>query len=316
MYLKSLYPDVPKVPAQNVHHICFNRSDQIEWKNHTLHIEATTGKRRSFREFYERVIDGATALGSPISADGLGLNGEDGEIVGILGENSMDYIVLAHSLLAITTPFTMFSHYYTSFELARALQVSKATRIFVQPRYLSLVQKVAKDAGFPDDRIYTFDGQVTGRRSFDNMIQQVRKNSVPRIAVRPAGKDTLAYLVFSSGTTGLPKGICGQLKPFFYCTRVYREYAAVMISHGNIAYSMLQAVVTATEAEKVQTPPKYSTPEGFAVLLAFLPIHHTFGIHGLCFRAFLQQATQVLLSQWNIDIALKLIPKFANIFQC
>jgi acyl-CoA synthetase (AMP-forming)/AMP-acid ligase II len=100
----------------------------------------------------------------------------------------------------------MFSHYYTSFELAHALRLSKATRIFVQPQFLPLVQKAAQDVGFPNDHIYIFEGRINGRRNFSEMIHQVRQNSVPRLAVRPAGKDTLAYLMFSSGTTGVPKG--------------------------------------------------------------------------------------------------------------
>jgi hypothetical protein len=89
MYLKSMYPDVPNMPPQNFHHHMFDRPDQNEWTNHTLHIDAVTGKKRTYREFYERVMDGATALGGPVSEQGLALKGEDGEIVGILGENSM-----------------------------------------------------------------------------------------------------------------------------------------------------------------------------------------------------------------------------------
>jgi hypothetical protein len=92
MYLKSMYPDVPNVPAQNIHDIVFHRADQKDWENYTLHIDAATGRKRTYHEFYERVMDGATALGSPISVKGLGLQGDSGghlEIVGILGENSM-----------------------------------------------------------------------------------------------------------------------------------------------------------------------------------------------------------------------------------
>ena len=100
----------------------------------------------------------------------------------------------------------MFSHYYTPFELACALRLSKATRVFVQPKFLPMVAKAAKDIGFPNDCIYIFEGQVNGRRSFGKMIHHVRENDIPRAAVRPAGKDTLAYLIFSSGTSGLPKG--------------------------------------------------------------------------------------------------------------
>jgi long-subunit acyl-CoA synthetase (AMP-forming) len=43
-------------------------------------------------------------------------------------------------------------------------------------------------------------------KRFRGIIQDVRKRKVPTVGIRPAGKDTLAYLVFSSGTSGLPKG--------------------------------------------------------------------------------------------------------------
>ena len=113
---------------------------------------------------------------------------------------------MLHSLLATTTPFTLLSPFSTPFELTHALRLSKVTRIFVQPKFLTLVQRAAKDVGFPDKYIYLVEGHIEGRRSFDEMIHQVREEFTSRLAVRPAGKDTLAYLMFSSGTSGLPKG--------------------------------------------------------------------------------------------------------------
>lgn len=113
---------------------------------------------------------------------------------------------MVHSLLAITTPIALLSSYSTSAELAHALRLSKVTRIFVQPQFLSLVRRTAKNVGFPDSQIYILDGHVSGRRSFGEMIHHVRREFTSRLAVRPAGWDTLAYLVFSSGTSGLPKG--------------------------------------------------------------------------------------------------------------
>ncbi|KAG1838190.1 hypothetical protein DFJ58DRAFT_615695, partial [Suillus subalutaceus] len=80
MYHKSLFPDLPKVPESNVHHLLFNRPDQREWPGYT-------GERGSFREFVERVRDGATALGADVSQRGLGLRPESGDLVGILSEN-------------------------------------------------------------------------------------------------------------------------------------------------------------------------------------------------------------------------------------
>lgn len=121
---------------------------------------------------------------------------------------------MLHSLLAITTPFTLLSSFSTPYELAHAIRVSNVTRIFVQSKFLPLVQRVAaaEDVGhFLDNHIYILDGHVKGRRSFDQMIHQVRNEFTSRLAVRPAGNDKLAYLAFSSGTSGLPKGLWPSL---------------------------------------------------------------------------------------------------------
>jgi long-subunit acyl-CoA synthetase (AMP-forming) len=93
MYYKSPYPDIPDIPPQNFHHLLFHRQDQKEWNlDYTVHVDAVTGRQISYREFYERVMDGATALGSE---KGLGLNAEAGEVVGILSENCLvsEYVV-------------------------------------------------------------------------------------------------------------------------------------------------------------------------------------------------------------------------------
>lgn len=98
MYLKSPYPDVPPTPEINVHRLCFRRPDQDEWKDYTLQISARTGKRRTFHEFLDRLQLGMTALGAPVAEGGLGLGTqEDGEMVGIMSQNSM--VWLSHSYL-------------------------------------------------------------------------------------------------------------------------------------------------------------------------------------------------------------------------
>ena len=67
---------------------------------------------------------------------------------------------------------------------------------------------IAKKAGISSKRIFTMTGHgASGRKSFTQLIDDARTRKAEIINVKPAKKDTLAYLVFSSGTSGLPKGM-------------------------------------------------------------------------------------------------------------
>ncbi|KAF9451831.1 acetyl-CoA synthetase-like protein [Macrolepiota fuliginosa MF-IS2] len=290
MHLQSPYPDPPTLPELNSHHIILKRPDQAEWPDYTLHIDAITGERRKYKEFVKRVDDLATALGAPLSQGGLGLKAEDGEIIGIVSENCMDYVTLVHSCLMIATPFALISSYSTPFELKHALTLSKATRLFVDANLLTTLLPVAKEAGIPSDKIYLLRGEASGFKSVQDFVNDTNKKNIPFVGIRPVKNDTLAYLVFSSGTSGLPK--------------------AVMISHGNINFSIAQSMVMAQATLEVYTPPPPPTPEGIPCTLAFLPLHHTYGLHTYTFRAFLAPSTFVILGKWDIKTTLAVIPKY------
>ncbi|KAG2123813.1 hypothetical protein DEU56DRAFT_43630 [Suillus clintonianus] len=286
MYYKSLFPDLPKVPESNFHHFIFERPDQQEWPDYTLFVNVATGQRRSFREFIERVRDGATALGADVTQGGLGFRPENGELVGILSENCLDYIALVHSLLAITVPFALFSSYSTPYEFKHANSLAQATTIFASPSLLPL----ALTSGLPADRIYILEGKCDGYTSYDQLVSSARKSCIPREPVRDANKDTLAYLVFSSGTSGPPK--------------------ALMVSQGNIIHAMLGMMVQFMEMAKVQEPPVWDTPDGLPVSLSVLPIYHSYGLYMTSFFNFLGPHTTVILPKWDIDFFFDSIPKY------
>ena len=111
-----------------------------------------------------------------------------------------------HSLLGLTVPFAPISVYSTPFEVKHALELSRCTRLFVDSRVLPLVLPVAKKLGIPSSKIYVLRGKAKGRETFSELINEFRTKKRLPIAARPAAKDTLAYLIFSSGTTGPPKG--------------------------------------------------------------------------------------------------------------
>jgi long-subunit acyl-CoA synthetase (AMP-forming) len=68
------------------------------------------------------------------------------------------------------------------------------------------VLPVAKEIGMDLNKIYLVKGEAKGRKSIQSIIHDTRIKQIPPVDVRPAAKNTLAYLIFSSGTSGLPKG--------------------------------------------------------------------------------------------------------------
>lgn len=139
--------------------------------------------------------------------------------------------MLCHALLALAIPVCPLSSYATPFELAYLLRQSCVTWLFVSPRLLPAVQNAAKEVGLAKNRILILEGSEPGMKGFQDLIDDVVSRKAKPVDVRPVQKDTLAYMLFSSGTSGLPK--------------------AVMVSHGNLVFQLQQVEMTAAEAAKI-----------------------------------------------------------------
>ncbi|KAJ7133434.1 hypothetical protein C8R44DRAFT_663999 [Mycena epipterygia] len=291
MYVKSAFPPLPPLPEVNVHHVMFGRPDQAEWPDFIHQVEEKTGQKRTYKDGVKRIALGATALGAKISDGGLELNGDGDEMIGLLGDNSIDYYDIVHSLIAVTTPFALISTYSTRFELVHGLKLTKATRLFVDAKLLKNVLAAIED---PDvhiarDKIYILSGQPTkNRKSFSQMIDAVQRKKTPLEPVRPAKKDTLLYLVMSSGTSGLPK--------------------AVTITHGNVICSLYQGIAVGQVMEPFSTQAARNTVA--PVALGVLPMFHSYGLHVYILRATLFPATFIIMEKWNTARFLKGITKY------
>lgn len=276
---------MPPLPDMNAHYVMNPPEAAASPADHLLYIDVTTGRKMMKKEFFERVYDGATALATPPSMGGLGLDASNGELIGILSHNCIDFITLLHALLVIATPFALIPAHGTSFELVHILRTVKPTKIFVHASLLDKALAAAKEVGFPADRFYILEGEARGRLHFSEMIEEVRKRKIPRVPVKAVTKDTLAYLILSSGTSGLPK--------------------AVMISHGNTVFVLAQAAAIA-QCDGMVLDPK----EPNIVTLAFLPFYHSYGLSMLCMRGFMVPQTFIILSRWDINLVMELIPRY------
>lgn len=118
-----------------------------------------------------------------------------------------DYVVLMIALLKIAVPFALISCYSTPFELRHEFRIAKVKRLFVAPQFLSKVLPVAQEAGIVKEVVYVMNAEVEPYESLEGLIRKANVANIPRRGPRIVSKNTLAWLFFSSGTTGLPKGI-------------------------------------------------------------------------------------------------------------
>jgi len=160
-----------------------------------------------------------------------------------------EYPVLVYGLLKIAVPMALLPSHSTVHEIAALLKITGITTLFVSETKYSHAMASAKEVGLPEDRIFILQGEVDGKVSFPRLIEGVKSRDLPRVPTQPVRDDTLAYLVFSSGTTGLPKGILSNCH--FYLLTDNRLYVAVMISHRNLIFSTSQTFVILREVLKL-----------------------------------------------------------------
>lgn len=143
-------------------------------------------------------------------------------------------MALTNSLVYNATPIALLPALSSATDLVHSLRASKATHLFVQSDLLPRALEAAREIGLPDDRIYLLDGRVEGRKSFLDFLSDFRGRGLPLQPVAPVARDTLAYVTFAHGGTGIPQG---QLPSWV----VYAEHRLIfaIFSRSNYARSYL-----------------------------------------------------------------------------
>ncbi|KAH9065257.1 acetyl-CoA synthetase-like protein [Lactarius vividus] len=204
-YIKSLRSPIPAGPAINYYDFLFRRPELRSWPDYTLFVDATTGRRRRFRETLAHIEDCATAL--TLAADEGGLDMEPGsnEVVGVLSENCLEYPVLVLALLKISVPVALIPAHLSAIETTALLKRERVRTIFVSPRRYAGTSEAIMASGISEDHVFILRGHVKGKTSLSDMIDYAKVHGLPQVPTRPVLGDTLACVVFSNGTSGFSK---------------------------------------------------------------------------------------------------------------
>ncbi|KXN84334.1 Very long-chain acyl-CoA synthetase [Leucoagaricus sp. SymC.cos] len=267
-HLKLLYLDPPPLLSYpNIFKTIIGQPYHDKQPDYLIHMDEETGQTQSFREVKKRANDLAAALASPMGQGELALRVEDGEIIGVMGNNSSDYVVLVLALLKIVVPFVPILHYSTPSELKHALKLTKAMRLFTTPQKLSKFLPVKQELNIAAKNVYTTNGKLSGYGSLDDLFDKTTRNGNPHKKPHMVPKDTPAFILFSSGTTSLPK--------------------AAMISHGNLLHAFRQNIIVVEDETFIPRPVMPAPTNGLFTELAFVLVNHIFGLHVYCIWAFM-----------------------------
>ncbi|HMK28603.1 MAG TPA: class I adenylate-forming enzyme family protein [Terriglobales bacterium] len=224
---------------------------------------APGGTRRiTYAEYGELV----TQLAQGLAASGV----KPGDVVAILLANCWEYAAACHAITLAGAAPTMLNPSYREREVRYQLENSGAVALISDGPLVAGINL----SGLPHLRaVYTIREHAPGTLDFHSLLRPCRAE-LPVPDRDP--KETIAALPYSSGTTGLPKG--------------------VMLSHFNLMANIFQF-------HGPCSVPVYHD----GVTLCFLPLYHIYGLNVVMNPTLVTGCTLVVMPRFEINRALDLL---------
>ncbi|KAI0657465.1 amp dependent CoA ligase [Cubamyces menziesii] len=230
--------------------------------------------------------------------------GED-DVVGIFGPNHIDYPVAIWAVHRLGGIITGANPTYTADELTYQLSATKARVLIAHPAALSVALEAARGAGIPAERVVLFNddagvaeprarGHVTIEQLVAEGLEQTQR-FVERRLGPGEGKRKLAFLSFSSGTTGRPK--------------------AVMIPHYSVIANVVQ-LAHWTKAKDESRPLEMQRYKPGSRSLAVLPFYHIYGLVVVLHFSLFIGTTLVVVQKFNFEQFLHSIQRYRITHLC
>ncbi|KAK0281313.1 hypothetical protein LTR91_011630 [Friedmanniomyces endolithicus] len=261
MPIESAHPPIT-VPSVDVYTFLFDRSDREFPDDHAIFVDVTAQKQHTIQD----VRNAAERFGHGIQQQ---WDWRKGDVLALFTPNSTDIAPVTFGTLRAGGVVCPFNNLYQVGELVSQLKSSQAKALITHVACLQVAREAASLAGLPLDRVL-----LVGPRDSKGVFRHFSDvepwtAAVRKVAINP--EEDLAYLVYSSGTTGSPKG--------------------VMLTHENIVANMLQwATVDADQM--------YWSRDR---TIGFLPMYHIYGIAVLLLQAVYKGVTVYVMQRFELE---------------
>lgn len=268
MPTESTYPRISQ-EFPDIWKILFERKTDFP-EDKVIYSDCDTGRTYTYAQVKNTAIE---------FGEGLKANWEwkKGDVLALYTPNSIDTPAITWGTLWAGGIVSPANPGYTVEELAFQLKDCGAKALATQLPLLDVATKAAKQVGIPEDRIILLGDAKDPLRKYEH-FQSIRNLSqisrFRRSKIDP--KEDLAFLVYSSGTTGHPKG--------------------VMLSHQNISSNILQQIVG--DGDYLHW--KGVDGKGDRVM-AFLPFFHIYGLTCMVHLALYSGYELVVMSKFDLE---------------